>query len=212
MLVYITPLQGSHQCFAKGRNSQNGARLCYLANQQKKQFFSSGFASLGMRCCFSLCWGPRITSKWQKKKTTHKQAKWTKIIWYFWALQYIISFFFTSLSARTSDCVFVLLREVRCEFEHRSSPVLNNRRMTPLNTGWFGGFSVWLTCPYRNDGTLKKNPNNTYGVQVAPFLGVRGAFTQRFPGQWKQCLQLPPHQPSGDEICVERRWGHWANK
>lgn len=94
MLVYITPLQGSHQRFAKSSNSPSGARPCYLVNQQKMQFCSGGFASLGTRCCFSLCWGPRITS--DKKKP--QADKWAKIIWYFWAFQYIISFSYTSVS------------------------------------------------------------------------------------------------------------------
>lgn len=92
VLVHVTPLRGSHQCFAKSRNSQNGARLRYLVNQQKMQFRSSGFASLGTRCPFFSV--NRITR--DKKKP--QADKWAKIICYFWAFQYIISFSYKSVS------------------------------------------------------------------------------------------------------------------
>lgn len=78
-LVHVTPLQGSHQPFVKSRNSPNGIRFCYLVNQHSIQFCSGGFfASLGMRCCFSLCWGPRITSDKNKPQTD----KWEKICYF----------------------------------------------------------------------------------------------------------------------------------
>lgn len=74
-----TPLQGNHQHSAKSSNSQDGARLCYLGSQEKMQLCSSGFASLVMRCCFSLCWGHRTTTD-KKKPQADKQAE---IICYF---------------------------------------------------------------------------------------------------------------------------------
>lgn len=121
-------------------------------------------------------------------------------------------FFLTSLSACTSDCIFVLLWDMQCGFEHCSCPVLKNREMTHLNTGWFGGFSVWLTCPYRNDGTLKKH--NTFGVQVTASLGVRGAFTQRFPGQSKVFSCLRTSGQGMKSVCGKemRPLSEWINQ
>lgn len=65
--------------FCQSRNSQDGARPCYLGSQQEIQLGSSGFASLVTRCCFSLCWGHRTTIA-RKKPQADKQAE---IICYF---------------------------------------------------------------------------------------------------------------------------------
>lgn len=93
MFVYKTPQQGNQQHSAKSRNSQDGARLCYPGSQQKMQLCSSGFASLVMRCCFSLCWGHGSTTDNKKPQAD----KWAEIICYFRAFQYSISFSYKSV-------------------------------------------------------------------------------------------------------------------
>lgn len=70
--------------------------------------------------------------------------------------------FLTSPSVCTPDCVFVLLQDIQSQFEHCSCPMLKTRQMTHLNAGCFAGFSVWSTCPYRNDGTLRKHKQHIY--------------------------------------------------
>lgn len=102
--------------------------------------------------------------------------------------------FLISPSVCTPDCVFVLLQDIQSQFEHCSCPTLKTRQMTHLNAGCFAGFSVWFTCPYRNDGTLKKAQTTHLLFRLLLLLECVEFSPRDF--QAKQHLQLPPQQSS----------------
>lgn len=126
-----------------------------------------------MRCCFSPCWGCRITSDKNKPQQTNGQK--SVISEYF----HTLFLFLTSLSACSSGCV-------PCCGTHNVS--LNTagvgtekQRMAETHqAGLVGLILASFDWYVRIEIVGNKKSTNTFDVQVAASLG---AFTQRLPGQ-----------------------------